>query len=289
MSFTVKNDTFISIQNLGTTTRLTLYNYSRRKTLRPLSWNNAIENFTKRKMKEPRFDVETGELIIDDDNIRRSLQRAKNAVVDLARLNYFEYFGTITINDNLQDVRNPYTVIKNLQRQLDYYHRKNPDFAFLFVPELGEKNGRLHFHFLMKGFSPADIVRNEHRKLDLPFLRKKFGFIQITKIDDGIQNHENVARYCSKYITKGNIKLGKHRYFCSRNLKRPERVIVTKEAIAKTIEKALAPYEKELCYYNERCKSYSIPKIIVDRLKTYLKAFFHFKNTPNGEQVPLLI
>lgn len=289
MSFTVKNDTFISIQNLGTTARLTLYNYKARKPLRPLSWHNAIENFTKRKMKEPRFDAETGELIIDEDYIRRSLQRAKNAVVDLARLNYFDYFGTITIDDRLQDVSNPFTVIKNLQRQLDYYHRKNPDFAFLFVPELGEKTKRLHFHFLMKGFNPADIVRNEHRKLDLPFLRKKFGFIQITKIDEGNQNHENVARYCSKYITKGNIKLGKHRYFCSRNLKRPNRIIVGKETIAKAIETILQPFEKEVCYYNERCKSYSIPKILFDRLKECLRNLWNYKTMPKGEQIPLLI
>ena len=240
-------------------------------------------------MKEPRFDIETGELLVDEDNLRRSLQRAKNAVVDLARLNYFEYFGTITLDDKLQDISNPFVVIKNLQRQLDYYHRKNPDFAYIFVPELGEKTKRLHMHFLFKGLNPADVVRNEHGKLDLPFLRKKFGFIQITKILDGNINHEYVARYCSKYITKGNIKLGKHRYFCSRNLKRPERVFVGKETIAKKIERFLRPFEKEFCYYNDRCKTYSIPKFLFDRLVEYLRAFWKYKQTPNREQIPLLI
>lgn len=162
-----------------------------------------------------------GEIINNEDNIRRSIRRARVSLVDLAMVNDFQYFGTITINGEWHNIYNPLLIKDRLSKFFNNYKsRTAPDFEYLLVPEYGAKNGRLHFHFLMSGIPENDLFINEYNYLDWLPVRKKFGHVQITKINNSDQDRVNVAKYCAKYMSKDNIQLRSHRYFRSKGLKK---------------------------------------------------------------------
>ena len=239
-------------------------------------YNKPVLKIKIRVNHVPIFDEETGEIIINKKNEERSLRRARMNVVDIAMLNEFEYFGTITISDEKhgKDIENPYLMEKKLCNLFDNYkQRVAPKFEYILVAEFGAKNHRLHFHFLAKGIPKEDLFKNEYHKLDWKLTREKFGHTQIKHICDTRQDRVHVAKYCSKYITKDNIKIGKHRYYCSNGLKRPIKTICESANEALFIEEWLqdnmiAPYVD--MEYN---KSYALPYIIAKDLKKALEVY----------------
>ena len=188
------------------------------KIKRPLTMSDI-----QRKMKWKHLCVdENGEILKDEKNVKRSIRRARVNIVDLAMANDFEYFGTITINGKWHDISNPVAILDRLLKYFNNYKsRSAPNFERLVVPEYGEKNGRLHFHFLLKGIPQADLFINEYKYLDWQPIRERFGHVQITKIKGSDEDRIRVAKYCSKYMTKDNIQIRSHRYFRSKNLGKP--------------------------------------------------------------------
>ncbi|MBR1974598.1 MAG: hypothetical protein IKA20_01990 [Clostridia bacterium] len=167
-----------------------------------------------------------GEIINNEDNIRRSIRRARVSLVDLATVNDFQYFGTITINGEWHNIYDPLSIKEKLSKFFNNYKtRTAPNFEYLLVPEYGAKNGRLHFHFLMSGIPENDLFINEYKHLDWSPVRERFGHVQITKINDSDQDRVNVAKYCAKYMSKDNIQLRSHRYFRSKGLKKVLRTV----------------------------------------------------------------
>ena len=150
----------------------------------------------------------------------RALRRARVKVVDYAMCNDFEYFGTITIDDEKHDTARPDLVLKALQAVLHTYQVSHPELKYLFTAEYGEKTKRLHFHLLASGIK---TFLNEYGYPDCHLFRDNFGFCNIQKIGDTPEDKLQSSLYCSKYISKQSIRIG-HRYFySSKGLKLPDR------------------------------------------------------------------
>lgn len=195
------------------------------------------------------FDEETGELIQNERSILNSIRRARVTIVDMAMCNDFEHFGTITLNSEWHDLSHPDIILDKLLNALNnYQQRVSSEFQYIIVPELGEKKHRLHFHFLFKGLLKESLFINKYKKLDIDFLKRAFGHIQVTRIKETHNDLVRVAKYCSKYMSKDNIQIRSHRYFCSKGLKRPtKKMIAYENGFTCSLDSWLEDYIKPYC------------------------------------------
>lgn len=165
------------------------------------------------------------------ENAVKSMNRAKNNLMDILRCNDFNFFVTLTFDkskiDRLDDnkTRRSFTQwVANIQRDL-------PDLYYVAVPEYHKKGG-LHFHLLIGGVLAEDlslkdsgkVVKSGRCKGQTIYNVGKWdnkGFSTATKILD----INAVKYYLSKYLTKGKVDprfFGKKRFYVSRNINRPQ-------------------------------------------------------------------
>lgn len=297
----LSSSTCLSILDVNTSHRISIYN-------RPILMNRDTNLYygpfhlcVPTIIDNQYVDIETGELVRRTvyrsteeyrekalDNVRRSSRRAKLAIIDIARLNSFTHFGTLTIDDKLQDSSLIKQTTENLLSALKSYQKMADGFKYIIVPEFGGEKGRLHFHFLMKGIREKDLFYNEYNKLDFHYFRDRFGFVQITPIGKSRGDIERVAIYCGKYISKDNIQIKGHRYFCSKGLLRVNKQVISSPVTAKFVIKFLENYG-ETCYYDGMCKAYDIPEFLYDKLQQYvleewMKVAFHHHHPPSKYQ-----
>lgn len=225
-----------SITNVGLEFRVSIFNK-----------HTHYDGFENRiKVSKNLIINEDGEKVKTEKSERDSIRRARRTVVDYALCNEFDFFGTITLDDKkvgAENVTNYIYMQKELSQALEIYKRDYaPALEYLFVPELGENTGRLHFHFLIKGIDKTHLYRNEYNKLDWHFFRSRFGFINIKPIKKTNTDRMSVAKYCSKYITKSGVKLGKMRYFCSKTLSKPIKEVCDDSFTAYLIKEFLESY-----------------------------------------------
>lgn len=145
-----------------------------------------------------------------------SISRTKKNIRELCLCNDFKFFCTWTVNSKLCD-RFSLSATQDLMRKtLKAYHRKNPDFKYIFITEK-HKNGAFHFHGLIRGLLPQDIVTNKNFYLDVPFFSDRIGYFSCSPIRD----YNKTCNYITKYITKDCIKNEHNQiYFCSKGLKK---------------------------------------------------------------------
>lgn len=159
----------------------------------------------------------------ENNMLKKSLNRTKNKVYDIARANDWEWFVTFTFDKN--KVKSRYD-IEGLKKQFlkfinHYKERSAPDLKYLFIPELHE-DGALHFHGLMSNLRTDDLVlikTKRHKYLNLYPFYEKFGFSDFSAVKDS----KAVSNYITKYITKELIidAKCKKRYYASNNLDKP--------------------------------------------------------------------
>ena len=261
-NFNCRNDSSVCFTDCGTNVRVSLFNLSKKS----VKWHTMIKLRYGRKMKEYFTDFKTGEIFKNPESERRSVRRARVAIVDLALCNSFDYFGTLTIDDKKHNVLDVAAVTNKLRASLHSYSLISAQFKYIVVPEYGSKNNRLHFHFLFKGVRSADLFYNEYGKLDFSYFKDRFGFVQITKIKKSRADIERTAKYCAKYMSKDNVQINGHRYFRSKGLKMPNKTVFSKPLMARWINKFLKKYEDCVCYYAEKCKSYDLPLPLFKKL-----------------------
>lgn len=233
-------------------------------------------NFDNIKAKVNLFDAD-GVLVENHENYERSLRRARVAVVDYALTNHFEYFGTITFNDKWHDVSNTSACLHAVLDSFNnYQQRYNKSFQYILVGEFGEKTGRLHFHFLISGINKEDLFINKEGWLDWNYTTTRFGHTQITRIRDRKEDHENVARYCSKYITKQNIRISSHRYYASKTLKKPEVSRIYDPVMTAFVSQWIQENCFEPYIDTRMCTCFSLPERVYNDL---LQAVEEWKNT----------
>lgn len=178
---------------------------------------------------------------VHDVKFDSSLMRAKSKIFDLAYCNPWQYFFTGTLSSEKVGDRSdlPKLHKKFTQFIKDYNKYYNCSVKFLIVPELHSDGINYHFHGFLMGFervqdftkfslsdAPTEKIKSEILKGYEVFswnqYAKSFGYNTV----EPIKNHESVAKYCTKYITKevmqNSIDVGAHVYYRSRGLRVPE-------------------------------------------------------------------
>lgn len=174
------------------------------------------------KLERYENSLEDRQVKNNDDNIRRSADRAKQKIYEIARNGRWDWFVTLTFNPDKVNRYDYNECSKKVSDWLSNIRRKSPDMKYIFVPEQ-HKDGAYHFHGLMSDLFDVVITDSGHKvKGDIIFNLDsyKFGWSTMTRV----KQNDAVVKYLTKYITKeliGAVK-GKKKYWCSRNVERPK-------------------------------------------------------------------
>lgn len=156
---------------------------------------------------------------------QKSIARTKSNLNDLIVCNEFEYFCTFTFDPKKYDRHNYAKCTSAINRYFQNCRlNHSPNLKYLVVPEL-HKDGAIHFHALISHFNGhlRDSGKKANGQVIFNITGYRAGFSTAVKIDG---NHEVVANYLKKYITKDIPQFfNKKRYFCSRNLCRPIKTV----------------------------------------------------------------
>lgn len=165
---------------------------------------------------------EKTKIAVDPEELeRKSLSRAKTAVMDMTLCNDFDQFATFTFKNDRQN-------IDAKKRQMAYWLNNqrilHGNFKYIVVPEFHKDGKSIHFHALLKGYN-GNLVNSgiQQKGRDIHNITSfRNGFTTLVNIDD----LEKVASYISKYLTKEMPKFkNKQRYWCSNGLKRPLKIV----------------------------------------------------------------
>lgn len=179
------------------------------------------------------------------EKLRNNVVRAAGQIQSLGLCNDWDWFATFTLDKKnypdrlaLDSFRHDLTqFIRDLRKRYPGYAC-----AFLLVPELHQDAKGWHMHGLLRDF-PADLLRLFTLKEKLPYYirnklqdglpvydfpeyRKKFGFCDI----EPLRERDAAVGYLTKYVIKGlnatgkHLEKGKHLFFVSRGLQRPQLV-----------------------------------------------------------------
>lgn len=204
--------------------------------------------------KETR-EERTQESIVHSE--QTSLKRTRQKIYEYAFANDWTngLFFTITFNPELVDSFNYDECYKRVYQFLKNVKRQNPEFKYIFVPEL-HKSGRIHFHGIGTNCDKLELIdsgktRKGKKIYNINSRSFKYGFTTVSQIEDT----QKVSNYITKYITKELISAtkGKHRYLYSKNLEVPvvENIMLEdKELFMKSVEENPNVYYQKL-YVNE--------------------------------------
>jgi hypothetical protein len=133
-----------------------------------------------------------------------NLRRARQTVMDIARLNGFKWFVTWTLDAKLIDRYDPKAISRKVKTFLgNMVKRRNA--MYLLIPEL-HRDGAIHMHGLLSGdFIMEDSGhkrKSGQRVYNMPDW--KFGFSTAIEIDDNVGA---ISRYIAKYISKNFRKI----------------------------------------------------------------------------------
>ena len=140
--------------------------------------------------------------------------RARRRLKDIALLNEFTYFATLTIDGKKCDRYDVDVIYHKLRNWLSNNVRRH-GLKYVLVPEL-HKDGAVHFHGL---FDTGDMPLTDsgHRWKEMVVWHldswvKSWGFCTLVALDG---EYGKVCSYVTKYITKGTDKVLGGRYYLS--------------------------------------------------------------------------
>ena len=164
-------------------------------------------------------------------NARDSYRRTLNAIHDLARCEKWTMFYTLTFSPDNVDRTCFEICMKKANKWFNNLHRKAPNLKYMFVPELHADGVSWHIHGLVCNDVGVDYVdsgkRDKKGRVIYNVGNWKYGFSTATEVSD---THK-VSSYILKYITKDlcDNRLGKKRYYHSRNIQQPIVTTVSSE------------------------------------------------------------
>lgn len=230
------------------------------------------------------------DVLTDDGNymysekLKASLCRSKGKIFDLAFCNPWEYFFTGTFDGKKIDDRSDLDAIhKKFSKFVkNANHIHSCDIKFLVVPELHSDGINWHFHGFIMGIPDDCLIKmslNDYIPMRLKDeilkgfdiyswkqFQRSFGWNTL----EPIKNHEAVAKYCTKYITKAvidtNISVGGHVYYRSRGLSSGQ---VIKEGLVNLAFVNAFNWDSE----NDFCK---VANILPEEVPKILKFFEKF-------------
>ena len=187
-------------------------------------------------------------------NIARSKRRSKSKVFNMAILNDWDYFITLTFDKD--KVGDRYNLEDLKKRTLEYLKNqsKKHGIKYIIVPEL-HKDGALHWHGLIRDcnnkmqFVNANIKSKTDRDVyNIVSWQDNKGYNTAVKIDKGLESHSKISSYISKYITKMEDRIFSKYYYCSNGLISEPKVIYNKDLDIDFFLDEDKIYENEFCY-----------------------------------------
>ena len=180
---------------------------------------------------------------LDADVRLDNLKRSKEKIFDIAFMNNFDYFVTLTFDDNIINSRDEDEVNRVMKKWFNNMVNRH-NFKYLAVPEY-HKSKRIHFHLLCSGsldlidsgtvliperdnpvkLSTAKKINNDESKYRTVYNLNnwKNGFstvIKFEKCEDGSKGTTAIAKYLTKYITKDLTKVLKNYYYAGGHIER---------------------------------------------------------------------
>lgn len=178
-----------------------------------------------------------------DEKLKSNIRRAARCIEGYALCNHWDWFGTFTLNPQYRDRKDLDGFRRDFMQLIRSCRKKySCDIEALLVPELHKSKEGWHMHGLFDGLPQEALraftlserlpvyLRNQikagHSVYDWPDYRRAFGWVDI----EAIRSRDAAARYITKYITKAGdstaqaLELGKHLYYATRGLRKPERV-----------------------------------------------------------------
>lgn len=184
--------------------------------------DNNITNFqelleyTSNKNRKKKNKNSTGH------NLERSLKRAKERIFDIAYINDFKYFFTLTLN---KEKINRYDVKGFMKKLRSWLNNKKQKYYFdyILVPEY-HKDGAIHVHGLLTDTNMPMIdsgKRTSKGQVIYNCPDWKYGFTTFIPVYKAV-NDSNIklAHYITKYMTKDVHKIFGKFYWSSKGLKR---------------------------------------------------------------------
>lgn len=164
---------------------------------------------------------------IDLKNITRSKLGCQRLVK--CNIKNWKSFITLTIKENITDIA---TANKMFRNYIDTIKRVKKDFMYIAIPEF-QKRGAIHYHLLTnlecgsvflpkqplkRLFNPSSKIWKELEYYNIKYWQNGYSSAEIITGDI-----KKIIGYISKYMTKDidNRLFNRHRYFYSRNLKKP--------------------------------------------------------------------
>lgn len=180
---------------------------------------------------------------VNDEKLDNNISRARSKIFEYALCNDFDYFITLTLREDREDLPK---FIKDFGQFIrDERKRINADIQYLLIPEQHKDGKSWHMHGLIKGIPENEMIINKYNYLDWPRYSEKFGYCSIGKVRSKI----GVSKYITKYIVKAlnvNLKREKEKklYYVTRGLKTAVKV---KEGhlTSSQLEKITFNYENE--------------------------------------------
>lgn len=198
----------------------------------------TFEDFLKRNQNNNKKEKKSKNSAI---NLERSLKRAKERIFDMAYINEFKYFVTVTFDTQKVDSSNAKDVMKKLRVWL-MHQKQRYNMEYILVPEYHKKGG-IHCHLLITDYPTrllehaqrhtkgGELAYNKDGSPCLMYTNKgqpiynmlgwKYGFSTCIPIYKAV-NESNIklAHYITKYMTKDVHKIFGKFYWSSKGLKR---------------------------------------------------------------------
>lgn len=242
-----------------------VYIYNDRKPKRKIKDNNIDLELKKRNI-EQKFvfnkQIKSPEELKGYEHIeQKNIIRSKLECQRLAKANINEWktFITLTFEENITDVQH---ANKRFKYFIDKVRRVKKDIKYLCITEF-QKRGATHYHML----SNIDINDENliYKQEDNPkFKHVKYWNDGFTSVEVMQGDAKKVIGYIAKYMTKNidNRLFNRHRYFYSRNLKRPIANYINCQNVKEKDFYLKKIQDKELIYQNEYINPYDETNVL---------------------------
>lgn len=159
--------------------------------------------------------------------INKRFREVRNKIQDYILCNEFTHFWNLTQDEKIVGDRNCDEIaLDNLKRFLKSTRtqakRNGVKFSYVFVPER-HKSGALHFHGFTFGY-PYELIDSSHKWQGKPVFnckQWKYGFSNVTEINDKVKAANYVTKYITKDLMAQNLGKDKKKYWCSKGLELP--------------------------------------------------------------------